>query len=511
MSAPNYLIDTNVFIRLEDPNEVVSELAALLQLASKHHVNVFVHDAAKDDIARDKDSSRQRVTLSKIEKFQSLSKVLGLATSDLQTWFGPLPKPNDIVDATLLHALKIGVADFLVTEDRGLHERARRYASNLANRVLYVADAVALLRSTYEPLQVPIPFVEEIDAHAISLSDPIFDSLREGYPEFDEWWKEKCVKEIRKCWAIVEENEIQGLIVRKTETVGKTDATLPGSKILKVCTFKVRPEQRGIKLGELLLKQVLWFALTNKFEVVYLTTYAAQTTLIDLIEYYGFKKTYTKENGEFVFEKSLSMAPIEVGDKESIFEIDRQSYPHFYVGPRIKSYGVPIREGFHKSLFPELLGKNQKDLFGRAAYSPRTPGNTIRKVYLCRANVIMNDPGSLLFFYRGLSEADPSQAITTVGIFESMTLASSTEELRRLAGGRSVYSNAQLEGFFAADNKPVKVINFLLVGHAQPVISLLELIRAGVVKKQPSQSIFGINQDKLGFLLPRFGILIGQN
>jgi len=61
---------------------------------------------------------------------------------------------------------------------------------------------------------------------------------------------------------------LAGIVVRKDERPGDTDAKLPGDKILKVCTFKVRPESRGIKLGELLLKNVLWFAQRNRYDIV---------------------------------------------------------------------------------------------------------------------------------------------------------------------------------------------------------------------------------------------------
>ena len=62
--------------------------------------------------------------------------------------FGPLPKHNDVVDATLLHALQQGAADFLVTEDQGLHERARRLRARVrATYTFSVADAASLLKS----------------------------------------------------------------------------------------------------------------------------------------------------------------------------------------------------------------------------------------------------------------------------------------------------------------------------------------------------------------------------
>lgn len=515
MSAPNYLIDTNVFIHLEDHSAVPPEFALLLQLAARHGVGVFVHEAARDDIARDKDAERRRVTLSKVDKFRLITKVRGLKPDELEQQFGRLPKPNDVVDATLLHALILGVADFLITQDQGLHERARRHSPELTGRVLYVADAVSLLRSTYEPREVRIPFVEEMDAHAIRLADPIFDSLREGYPEFDDWWRTKCVKEMRKCWVVTDDGQLGGLIVRKEEVGGNTDARLPGNKILKICTFKVRPERRGVKLGELLLKQVLWFAQTNSFDVAYVTVYPTQETLIDLITYYGFTHTYTKPNGEHVYEKQLSRAALVVSRGEIRFDAVRNAYPRFSTDEEVTAYVIPIKEHFHESLFPELIDKRQPDLFAYSgAASPNTPGNTIRKVYLCRAQARIEQPGDILLFYKGKSEWPPSQAITTIGIFENMTLANSTEDLRRLAGGRSVYSEDQLQAFNASDERPVKVINFLLIGHIAPSIELQDLIRLGVFGGHPPQSIVRLRRQQFVAVLqevPNFGFQLLQS
>lgn len=81
---------------------------------------------------------------------------------------------------------------------------------------------------------------------------------------------------MRKCWVVIDDGNLAGIVVRKDEFPGNTDARTPGDKILKVCTFKVRPKSRGIKLGELLLKQVLWFAQSNQYDVVYLTTFPQQ-------------------------------------------------------------------------------------------------------------------------------------------------------------------------------------------------------------------------------------------
>jgi predicted nucleic acid-binding protein len=204
MSTQTYLIDTNVIIGLEDHHPVQPAFAALLNITSKHKVDVMVHEAARDDIFRDKDASRRNISLSKLEKFQLIKKVRGQTQLELQK-FGALARPNDVVDATLLDALDRGAADFLVTEDRGLHDRARRVSPELGRRVLFVADAVQLLKTTYEPAETPVRYVEEVSANEIPLTDNIFDSLRQGYDGFDTWWRDKCVRERRPCWAVFDD------------------------------------------------------------------------------------------------------------------------------------------------------------------------------------------------------------------------------------------------------------------------------------------------------------------
>ena len=495
MSGQKYLIDTNVFIGLEDNHEISPELSALTSLASKHGVGLFVHEAAWDDIGRDKNKKRRRISLSKANKFQRLGKIHGLSEDELSEHFGPLHKQNDVVDAKLLHFLKIGAADFLVTEDRGLHGRARRYSPNLSGRILYIADAVMLLKTTYEPVDVPISFVQEVDAYQIPPGDKIFDSLREGYPEFDDWWQNKCVASHRKCW-VVHDGGLAGLVVRKDETADDTDAKLAANKILKVCTFKVRPEKRGMKLGELLLKKVLWFAQANHYDLVYLTTYPEQQVLIDLLEYFGFQNTGERENGESTYEKILSKDRLVSDPDYSYFEIARLYYPRFCTEPSVSAYVIPIQEAFHNKLFPELNKTVNKDEFYGIGIGdePKEPGNTIRKVYLCRAPANISEPGALLFFYKVKSENPPSQSITTVGIFEDMTLAHSTDELRNLVGGRSVYSDKQLVNW-RAHFRPVKVINYLLAGYVKPTIGLNKLIDKGIINGPP-QSIIRLDEKK---------------
>lgn len=501
MNKQSYLIDTNIIIGLEDNHTVKPAYSQFIQLSAKHHVDIFVHAAARDDIAQDKDANRRAISLSKLNKFQTLEKVRGLGEAELNTDFGPLKKHNDIVDATLLHAVHIGAADFLVTQDHGLHARALKFSADLARRVLFVADASQLLVTTFEPTQVPIRHVEAVSAHTIPVTDKFFDSLRDGYPGFDNWWKNKCVANRRQCWVVSDDKEIAGLIVHKNEASKDTDSTLSGEHILKICTFKVSPEKRGVKLGELLLKQALWYAQRNSYDLIYLTAYAEQAALRSLLEYYGFQHTASKPDGELILEKQMLAGPLDCPSGLTVFEADRRYYPRF-ISDGVRAFGIPIQEDYHDTLYPDLKGALQLDMFGQAG--PGRPGNTIRKVYLCRAQSNLDKPGSVLFFYKSASKMAPSQAITSVGILESVTLAKSTRELMLLTGGRSVYSEKQLEDWGASEERPIKVINYLLVGYAVPAVGLQELKDMGIVKgKNPPQSIYEIAPEKTQLLIQR--------
>ncbi len=507
MSQQSYLIDTNILIGLEDQRMVQPEYSRFYSLAAKHNVHVFVHEATRDDLLRDKDSVRRNISLSKNAKYQSLSRRRGLTRESLEVDFGPLKKENDVVDATLLHALKIDAVDFLVTQDKGLHERAQRHSADLGRRVLFVGDAVDLLTQTYEPKEVPIRHVAEVEAYMIDPNDGFFDSLRDGYGgiKFNTWWKEKCVKQRRLCWVVYDNDELAGLVVRKDETPDETDAVTKARRILKVCTFKVSPEKRGVKFGELLLKKILWHAQSNGYDLAYLTTYSEQTALINLLEYYGFYRAGAKADGELVYERRFAVGKLDEILGISVFEAARKNYPRFLVTDRVRAFGVPIREAYHDTLYPDLWKPRQPDLFNGAsrAEAPNRPGNTIRKVYLCRAQSKLADPGSVLFFYKSASEEQPSQAVTALGILEEVTLASSTKDLMQQTGGRSVYSEAELAAWNATGDHPVKVINYLLVGYIDPPIGLDELRAMGVIKGNPQQSIYELKGGLLQKMLAR--------
>ena len=85
--------------------------------------------------------------------------------------------------------------------------------------------------------------------------------------------------------------EMAGIVIRKDETRQQAGIHSQGDKVLKLCTFKMASQYRGEKFGEHLLKQSLWFAQANHYDVVYLTAFADKEDLISLLQSYGLSQT----------------------------------------------------------------------------------------------------------------------------------------------------------------------------------------------------------------------------
>ena len=506
MTGFKLLIDTNVVIGLEDAQPVQASLAELVRLSSEHAVGLFVDGANYDDVARDRDSARREVTLSKLAKFQKLRGVPVPDDAKLVVRFGTINSENDRSDVRLLVALEAKAIDFLVTQDIGLHRRAER--AGLGASVLTVEEALQWLKQTFTAKSVALPYVVERKAYEIEQDHAIFSSLRSDYPGFDQWF-DKCRRQHRDCWVLEIGNEIAGLVIRKDETHVEAGTRHLGPKILKICTFKVLDEFQGEKFGELLLKQVLWFAQRNRYDLAYVTAFAKHAFLIDLLSYYGFRETIRMASGEIMFEKAIMLGALPPLTGAAL-DFDLEYYPRFHDGAAVRKFCVPIRPDYHRRLFPEIAFGTDLPLFPMETFGPilahgqeRTPGNTIRKVYLCRAKIARIRPGDLLFFY--MSKADgyaASQSITTVGITEQAIDVTTADDLIRLTAKRSVFSAKDMRGMKASTNSPVKMIDFLLVGHTQPPVRLDTLVAMGVFSNRPPQSIAQLTEEQYANLKP---------
>lgn len=478
----SFLVDTNVIVQLEDPRPVRAEFAEMARRCQEHGVTLYVHEASDEDIRRDRDEARRAVTISKIAKFPRITGVPTAPESELELRFGTIANDHDRVDVKLLNALDRNVVDFLVTEDLGIHQRARR--TGLQDRVLRVREALDWLIGTFEPTHVPLQHIVERKCYQLDRTDPIFETLRQGYPDFDAWIDRNPQ---RRCWCLEIGGVIAGIVIRKdNEPRAETDATLQGKRILKISTFKVKEEYRGEKFGEHLLKQTLWHAQRNKYDLVYLTAFKDQQEVLeDLLLQYGFTATSTKPStGETIYEKAMCHGPAQASSSDPLKD-DFAQYPCFREDGKVQVLCVPIQPRWYQVLFPEnapqpvlLPGMHESDV-------ERTPGNTIRKVYLCKAQMRRVNPGDVLLFYLSGEEIG-SGSVRTIGIVEEYREIRDPEDLLRATGRRSVYSVD--EQLAMLEESPIKVLDFLVIGHLRNPLSLALLNSMGAIKGAP-QSI----------------------
>jgi ribosomal protein S18 acetylase RimI-like enzyme len=487
------LIDTNIIIGLEDAGIVQKRFSDLIRGCQENHVEVFVHEASIEDINRDANLVRREATLSRIQKFVKLKGVATPSPDELASTYGPNKKPNDLVDAKLLHAVKSDVVDFLISEDSALHKRAK--LAGIDTLVFTVAEALTWLHREYRDAEIVLPSVQPRQAYSLDPKDPIFGELKESYPPFDDWFK-KVRKEHRDCWVVEDSGQIAGVIIRKDEKRAEAKTVNLGPKIMKICTFKVAEPFRGQRLGEQLLKQALWHVQVNNYDLVYLTVFAdKQPALVRLLEDYGFVTTKFR-NGEAVMEKVVGRGTVTLQIGETALSATRRTYPRFLDDDAsVEKFVIPIHSAFHVKLFPEFQLQAEEPGKGTGK-----PGNTIEKVYLCRSPTRSLKAGDVLFFYitaRGNGRG--RQTIATVGVVKSVRYSGDLSQLKKWTAKRSVFSDAELDQMLNIGSGPLMVIDFLLIGHCEAAIPLPELRAAGVLNSAP-QSLVKLSAERYAAL-----------
>lgn len=474
------LLDTNIFIPLEDSSQVLDEsLSDLVKLANQYGHQLLIHPASKEDIGRDSNKQRREISLSRINKYPQIEFPPILSPEERNKLGLAQNKDNDRVDNLILYALFRDAVELLVTEDRGMHKKASLLG--LTDRIHYVQQASELLRKLHTKELVTLPSIKDIPTHSLILKDPFFDSLREGYPGFDKWFIEKCCREERHAWIYFDGHEHPRAICiyneEKSPIVSDSSQALQG-KVLKLCTFKVGEEVRGRKIGELLLKAAFQYSTKNSIEHIYLTMKPdKQPYLRDMVEEYGFSY-FSDYNGDQVFVKEHPVTP----PISSLSPLDYhiQFFPHFKSDADVNKFIVPIQPKFHAMLFPEIQA--QLGLFLHSSV-----GNAIKQAYLCNARIKLPSVGDIVLFYR----SKDMKAITSLGIIESVHDLDDVDKIVPLVSKRTVYS---FDDIAKMAEKRTKVILFRSAMHFNQPVTYQWLIEKGVINGQP-QSIQRISDD----------------
>lgn len=122
----------------------------------------------------------------------------------------------------------------------------------------------------------------------VNLSDSFFDTLKQDYPEFEEWFSRK--RDELAYVSTNENNKIDGFLYLKVENevLNNMTPSFHQQKRVKLGTFKI--DAHGTKLGERFLRLVFDFAAKENLKQIYVTIFDKHEGLISLLEKYGFEK-----------------------------------------------------------------------------------------------------------------------------------------------------------------------------------------------------------------------------
>lgn len=465
-----FILDTNIIIPAEPtaPGDIEAGtpvVASLLATLSKGNHTWLIHPGTLEDLERDKDSVRRDMRRTLLQKYNVLSAPPNFTPRVVDEFGYPEPGSNDHVDLRILSAIEADCADYLVTDDERLRKRARRVG--LGERVVSAAEALGAVRALFPAVPVPPPLVRGIVAHQLDEADPIFDSLRKDYDGFDVWLR-KCKREQRQVWIIPHEQSYAGLCIVKDET--KTDLGLNG-RVLKICTFKISDQYRGYRYGELLLKTVFDYLVSNRYDFTFVEVFPKQEELRALLGDFGFEAVGETLRGELVLSKKMRASEVEYPDMSPL-DFNVKFGPSNISVRRADAFLAPIQPQYHRMLFPEA----------EAQLSFMTPshsfGNSIRKAYLCHSKIRRVTPGALLLFYR----SKDLKAVQAVCVVESTLVSQRATEIARFVGKRTVYNYSEIQ---AMADKPTLVVLFRLARILDTPWPLELLIRSGCIKGSP--------------------------
>lgn len=225
----------------------------------------------------------------------------------------------------------------------------------------------------------------------IKLVDPFFNSLKEDYPGFEEWFKKKQSEE---AYILEQNKQLEGFLYLKYENGPITDVNpvINCSKALKIGTLKINPH--GTRLGERFIKKSLDYAVKGKVEMCYVTIFAKHDALVTLFKKYGFKEQALKNGNELVLVKDIKKI-------QNNILLD---YP--LINSKYKQkFLLAIYPKYHSVMFPDSILKNENiDILEDV-----TVTNSIHKTYVTQMSVNRANPGDLLVIYRTGTTGMPAE------------------------------------------------------------------------------------------------------
>lgn len=295
----------------------------------------------------------------------------------------------------------------------------------------------------------------------IDLEDSFFDTLKQDYPEFSEWYIDKAEKG-RKAIVFSDENGLGAFVSlkREAEQIPLQEGALPQKERLKISTLRLAERFRGQRLGEGALGLILWMWQKSRIEEIYVTVFQQHNDLICQLEKFGFVVAGHNPRNELVYIRNR---------KQIDFTVPYRAFP--FISPSFKKGGyLIVNDVFHDTLFPysELSNMMQEKVDIDAA-------NGISKVYVgeqWQPHYAIGEPVFIYRRYTGDAGKPRYKSCLTsfctisdiVAVKRNGKVQMTFEKFCEVVGNKSVFSKKDLLDRYNND-KNVTVIKLLYCGY----------------------------------------------
>lgn len=287
----------------------------------------------------------------------------------------------------------------------------------------------------------------------IDLYDSFFDSLKNDYSEFSEWFSRKA-KAGAEALVGMDANGITAFLYLKQEDeeIVLMDRVIPSEPRLKIGTFKLSERMKGNRQGEGTLGIALWHWQSLNLNEVYVTVFSKHDILIMLLERFGFSKVGYNKRGECVYLKDRRN--LDSSDPYKAFPFIKKGFG--------KAFVLSINDDYHDKLFPySKVARNTLDVEEIAA------GNGVSKVFIgFPSGRLSYEEGKPIFVFRkhtGNLQKTYASCMTSFCTIRRISWVKNSgvnrisyDDFRLMVGNKAVFSDSELNSMY--QSKPNIVI-----------------------------------------------------
>jgi hypothetical protein len=331
--------------------------------------------------------------------------------------------------------------DLLISDNLVLHHIAS--LMNFSDRVYSTENFIekcTIENSNIDPYKGIL--VERVKFGTLNINDPFFDSFKNDYPEYIEWFNSKANDDV---YVANDNGKLKALLKLKIESKFEEFSdiypTLEDEKTLKISSLKI--SLNGSKIFERFIRLIYSVAIANNIKQVYVTFFnnsELKHRLFRRLSAWGFFEYGTKNEEEIVMLKRMTYY------KQQDYKFN---YPFFSFESNAIMIEVP-------SIFAsELRHENDIDTLD---ISPSK--NAISKVYITKNSNPKIEKGSILIFTTG-----KDKEVLGLGIVErTYTNFLNENQFLRIVRKRSIIRTSVLDMFWHnAQQNDITAIELLYV------------------------------------------------